>query len=71
MEGGEGGDIVLVTAHGLLIRRLLFSLETYNLYSIASQLKRFIDPVTNGISREGVTNITRPYFNTGEHITSA
>jgi len=33
------------TRHGLLI----LSLETYNLYSIASQLKRAIDPVTSGI----------------------
>jgi len=31
----------------------MFSLETYNLYSIASQLKRLFDPMTIGISRTG------------------
>jgi len=31
-----------------------FSLESYNLYSIASQLKRVIDPVTSGILNVGV-----------------
>jgi len=34
---------------------ILFLLETYNLYSIASQLKRVIDPVTSGISLPGQT----------------
>jgi len=38
------------TRHGVLI---LFSLETYNLYSIASQLKRLFDPTTFGISPTG------------------
>jgi len=38
------------TRHGVLT---LFSLETYNLYSIASQLKRLFDPVTIGISHTG------------------
>jgi len=36
------------TCNGLSI---LFSHEAYNLYSIASQLKRVIDPVTSGILR--------------------
>jgi len=35
------------TCHGVMI---LFSIETYNLYSIVSQLKRLIDPMTIGIS---------------------
>jgi len=35
------------TRHGVLI---LFSLETYNLYSIASQRKHLFDPKTIGIS---------------------
>jgi len=39
------------TRHGALI---LFSLETYNLYSIASQLKRLFDPMTIGISHPGI-----------------
>jgi len=38
------------TRHGVLT---LFSLETYNLYSIASQLKCLFDPVTIGISLAG------------------
>jgi len=38
------------TRHGVFI---LFSLETYNLYSIASQLKRLFDPTTFGISLPG------------------
>jgi len=37
----------------------LFSLETYNLYSIASQLKRLFDPVTIGISPPGVLVLGR------------
>jgi len=38
------------TRHGVLT---LFSLESYNLYSIASQLKRLFDPMTIGISWPG------------------
>jgi len=45
----KGGDIV-----GYLSRVIdTVSLETYHLYSIASQLKWVIDPVTSGISRKG------------------
>jgi len=39
------------TRHGVLT---LFSLETYNLYSIASQLKRQFDAVMIGISPTGI-----------------
>jgi len=42
--------MTLVTRHMVLI---LFWLETYNLYSIASQVKRLFDPVTIGISPPG------------------
>jgi len=45
--GGASGERY-DTRHGVLI---LFSLETYNLYSIASQVKRLFDPTTIGISR--------------------
>jgi len=38
------------TRHGAFT---LLSLETYNLYSIASQLKRLCDPVTSAISGPG------------------
>jgi len=42
-------------AHGVL---LLFSLETSNLYSIASKLKRLFDPMTICISPTG--SLRRP-----------
>jgi len=44
------------TCHGVLT---LFSLETYNLYYIASQLKRLFDPVTFSISPAAGTQRSR------------
>jgi len=46
----------LHTRHGVLT---LFSLETYNLYSITSQLKRLFDPVTISISPPVLGGLTR------------
>jgi len=45
-QSSPASDMTL-ERHGLLIP---FSLETYNLYSIAIQLKRLFDPTTFGIS---------------------
>jgi len=50
-RGVRGRGTRYDTRHGVLI---LFSLETNNLHSIASQLKRLFDPTTIGILRPGL-----------------